>query len=324
VPTLIPGTTAILRCLLLSSMSLAAVGGSGADRPARQGTGAYLGQTPPGETPVPFAPAILSAVSPWVEATEFSPDGTQFFLAVGDASYSSARLLYARRVNGAWTPFEEPPFVSGFAFAHEPVFSTDGTTLTFTGRKATGPQGLWTVRYADQGWGAPVALPLPVSGDFKEWRGSYQSDGTLYFGSTRSGMLQVYKAYVDAARGLAVDQVGPPISTRTYEGYPCIAPDGRFLVFYSARGGAATGADLFVSFADGRGGWGTPVNLGAGFNTAADEYGAHLSSDGRYLFFTRHSAQGNGIYWVATSAIDRLAPPSRSPSSPAAAPRPSP
>ena len=61
-----------------------------------------------------------------------------------------------------------------------------------------------------------------------------------------------------------------------------------------------------MSFSDGQGGWGAPVNLGANFNSGYDEYGAHLSADEKFLFFTRHTPQGNTIYWVATSAIDKL------------------
>jgi hypothetical protein len=61
-----------------------------------------------------------------------------------------------------------------------------------------------------------------------------------------------------------------------------------------------------VSFREARKGWGTPVKLGPEFNSPDDEYGAHLSSDGKYLFFTRHTPQGDTIYWVAVSAIDKL------------------
>jgi Tol biopolymer transport system component len=266
--------------------------------------GIYFGQTLPGETPVLFAPEILHSVSAWVEATEFSPDGSLFFLAVGDSTYSSAKLYYSKRVNNVWTPFSEPPFLSGFSFSHEPVFSADGTTLTFTGKKGAGTLDLWTVRYTAQGWDTPVAMPAPINSNAKEYRGSYMSDGTMYFGSSRSGMMQVYKARNDTSRVPAVELVGPPISTKSFEGDPCIAPDGRFLMFYSARNRESS--DLYVSFHDGKGGWGTPINLGDRFNSSADEYGAHLSSDGKYLFFTRHTATGNSIYWVATSAIEKL------------------
>jgi Tol biopolymer transport system component len=266
--------------------------------------GIYFGQALPGDMPVPFAPEILQSISRWVAGTAFSPDGTQLVVAVGAADYSGAGLYSTTRVNDEWTPVAAAPFASDFIYSNEPVFSSDGKTLTFTGRKSTGTQDLWTVGYADRRWGTPVALPSPINSAAKEFRGSYMADGTLYFTSARSGMYQVYRGYKDAAQRLLVELVGPPISTNSYDGDPCIAPDGRFLIFNTVRDRKS--ADLYVSFRDARGGWGTPINLGPQFNTANDEYGAHLSPDGKYLFFTRHTAQGNGIYWVAVSAIEKL------------------
>jgi len=268
--------------------------------------GAYFGQALPGDTPVLFAPEILPSISAWVEATAFSPDGTQFFVSVGTPDYSGARLYHSTLVNGGWTPVAKASFISDFTYSHEPVFSADGKTLMFTGRQSTGSLELWTVSYDGHRWGRPVALPSPINSEAKEFRGSYMSDGTLYFTSGRSGMNQVYRAAKNAAHSLVVDLVAAPVSTNSYEGDPCIASDGRFLIFSSARDGKS--ADLFVSVADARGGWGTPINLGPAFNTPDDEYGAHLSSDGKYLFFTRHTSQGNGIFWVAVSAIEQLKP----------------
>jgi len=270
--------------------------------------GAYFGQSLPGETPVPFAPEILNSVSAWVEATDFSPNGTQFLMAVGDASYSSARLYYSNCVDSVWTPFVDAPFISDFTFSHEPRFAKNGTTLTFTGKKATGSQDLWIVPYRDTSWGQPSALPSPINSDGKEWRGSTTSDGIVYFGSDRasSGVNQLYKAYRDSSQQWVAEKLGAPINMNAYEGDPCVAPDGRFLIFYSARSGIS--ADLYVCFSDENGGWSKPILLGPEYNTANDEYGAHLSSDGKYLFFTRHTPKGNGIYWVATSAIEKLKP----------------
>ena len=268
--------------------------------------GAFFGLTPPGETPLAFVPEVLNSVSPWVEATAFSPDGTLFFLAVGAADYSTARLYYSKCVNDVWTPFAEPPFIADFTFSHEPVFSADGKTLTFTGMKATGSIDQWTVSYVNGAWGVPVALPSPINSDAKEYRSCRMADGTLYFGSNRTGMMQVYKAFRDSTEKLVVVKLEPPINMNAYEGDPCIAPDGRFLIFHSGRDGVST--DLYVSFSDGNGGWKAPIKLGADFNSPNDEYGAHLSSDGKYLFFTRHTPQGNGIYWVALSAIEKLKP----------------
>jgi hypothetical protein len=280
---------------------------AGLGAPKVPNRGAYFGQALPGETPVPFAPEILASLSAWVAGTEFSPDGKYFFASVGAPDYSSARLYFRRLVNGEWTPFAEAPFLAGFTLSNEPVFSADGSRLMFTGRKGTDKPDLWTVSCSEQGWGTPTALPAPINSASGEWRGSTMRDGTFYFTSNRTnGVYQIFKATPDARQNLVVEPLGPPVNTNSFEGDPCIAPDGRFLVFNSARDQKS--ADLFVSFRSAQGGWGTPINLGPRFNTADDEYGAHLSSDGKYLFFTRHSATGNRIFWVAVSAIDRLRP----------------
>jgi hypothetical protein len=101
-------------------------------------------------------------------------------------------------------------------------------------------------------------------------------------------------------------QISQPVAEALVGAAMNLAPDGRFLIFSSARDGKS--ADLYVTFPDARGGWGTPINLGPAFNSPYDEYGANLSADGKYLFFTRHTPQGNRIYWVAVSAIEQLKP----------------
>ena len=49
--------------------------------------------------------------------------------------------------------------------------------------------------------------------------------------------------------------------------------------------------------------------MGPEINTADDEYGPRVASDGKYLFFTREKrGEAMDIYWVAASAIARLKP----------------
>ena len=90
---------------------------------------------------------------------------------------------------------------------------------------------------------------------------------------------------------------------RVAQSDPMISPDGKYLIFTSTRPGGAGGGDLYVTFADGKGGWSAPDNLNQfipGTNTGDFEYGASLSSDERYLFFVRLSpkAQTCHVYWV--------------------------
>ena len=161
------------------------------------------------------------------------------------------------------------------------------------------------VRRSGDGWDAPEALPAPINtATANEFRACWMPDGSLYFGSMREGMMHIYHATRNAAGQWAVQSLPAALNRLSTEGDPCVASDGRFIIFY----GGQSQSDLSVSFADGAGGWTTPVRLGLAFNSMTDEYGACLSADGKFLFFTRHTRQRNTILWVAVSAIDQLRP----------------
>lgn len=84
---------------------------------------------------------------------------------------------------------------------------------------------------------------------------------------------------------------------------PSFAPDGRSVYFFSSRPGGAGGDDLYVvSFDPAGGGYGAPVNLGAGVNTSGDEWAPMLSADGRHLLFASdgHGGQGKHDLFIAT------------------------
>jgi len=270
---------------------------------------AYFGQKPPGEMPEPFAPGILAA-NPFLGPVAFSPDGTECFFTVDDAWYTQQSLYVTRYVNEAWTPQVLAPFVAGFDKSAEAYFSPDGNRLYFSAHARGSGSGmdLWMVDRAGTGWGTPVRLPAPINSDANEFHFSKGPDGTIYFLSNRSGSPQIYRARQNADRTFLVELIPAPVlSVGTYDGDPTIAPDGRFLVFHSGRAGGFGAVDLHVSFPDGKGEWTKPMNLGADFNTAADEYGAMLSPDGKYLFFVRHSLKKGELFWVSTRAIDKFA-----------------
>lgn len=273
--------------------------------------GAWFGQKPPGRTPQPFAPAILDSVSRWCNGIAFSPDGRECFLSIGGATYGGSLIVHATCAAGAWTPFAPLACLDGFVTAMEPHFSPDGGTLYFTGKHAGEFRRLYAITRTGAAWGAPVPEPAPIAGEGDAYRGSRTDDGTWYFGLQERGMPQIRRATPDGATGLRVEMMGPPVNQWTYEGDPCIAPDGRWLVFNSARNAAAGGSDLYVSFPDGKGGWGPPIPLGPAYNSPVDEYGATLSPDGRRLFYTRHGLDDNRIFTVDVAAIDAMRPAAR-------------
>ncbi len=293
---------------LLCALQLLVSGGASAAAGTIPRDAFYLGQKPPGEKPERFTPDLLSSI-PFLGIVAFAPRGGECFITVDDASYSTQKLLTSRYLDGAWTAPEPAAFSTGFEKAAEPFYSADGKRLTFTAQAKDSKTGMdfWTVDRSCRGWGSPVRLPSPINSDANEFHFCRVLDGTTYFLSNRSGSAQVYRARQKRGAAPEVELVPAPVlSVGTYDGDPCVAPDGRFLVFHSGRAGGFGAVDLYVSFPDGKGEWTPPVNLGADFNTADDEYGAWLSPDGKYLFFVRHSPQSGELYWVSISAIEKL------------------
>jgi Tol biopolymer transport system component len=86
--------------------------------------------------------------------------------------------------------------------------------------------------------------------------------------------------------------------------HPAVAPDESFIVFSGRFEGGAGGTDLYVIFKGSDGSWTTPTSMGPAVNTRHVESSPTLSSDGRFLFFSRQQQ----VWWVDASVIDALRP----------------
>jgi hypothetical protein len=90
-------------------------------------SGPYFGQTPPGTTPVIFAPGILSLANRMEARLAFSPDGNECFFTVPQGfDFSEVRMYYTKCVHDKWTPQEKAPFTTAvdFVLASAPVRSS--------------------------------------------------------------------------------------------------------------------------------------------------------------------------------------------------------
>lgn len=76
---------------------------------------------------------------------------------------------------------------------------------------------------------------------------------------------------------------------------PSFAPDGSGVYFFSNRAGGVGGDDIyFVAFDRASGIYGAARNLGAGINSAGDEWGPTVSPDGKRLMFCTDGRGGAG------------------------------
>ncbi|MFZ1683349.1 MAG: hypothetical protein WAU88_04370 [Candidatus Zixiibacteriota bacterium] len=278
-----------------------------------QGSSAYLGEPVPGEKPVIFAPEFLSARYHFVARLAFSPDGTECYFTVTDATFAHPKILWTRLTDGVWSEPIQPSFADSNWKNHEPFISHDGTKLYFTSDRqaqpATNRRDFWVVERTSSGWSEPTRLPAPINSDFTEFFFCQGGDGTIYFSSNRPGgssQLDIYRVRQIPGQPAQAENLGPVINGGIYNGDACIAPDGRFLVFGTVRMDGRGGMDLYVTFPNGSGGWTAPTSLGNEFNTSADEYGPTLSPDQKYLFFTRHDGTKADVNWVQASVLEKI------------------
>ncbi len=54
--------------------------------------------------------------------------------------------------------------------------------------------------------------------------------------------------------------------------------------------------------------WCEPKNLGNDINSERSEYGATISPDGRYFFYTSSKNGNEDIFWISAEFISKLKP----------------
>ena len=272
-------------------------------------TGKYLGQPAPGDSPVIFAPGIISAQEHFEHSSlVFAPDYTEIFWSSDFTESGFYDIVHMKTENGRWSS----PRLAAFNENHHagnPLFSYDGGKLYFSSRRppagetGTSDTNIWVVEKAGGSWSEPKLLDDVINSEQSESVQSISRNGTLYF---RRGMemfrskqvkgvfQQPEKLEVSLGKGARIQAL-------------FAAPDESYLLLESFGAEGYGGADLYACYRLKDGSWSAPVNLGPKINTGATERFPSVTPDGRYLFFLRVS-DGSDFFWVSTGIIETLKP----------------
>ncbi|HRW63711.1 MAG TPA: hypothetical protein P5132_09495 [Bacteroidales bacterium] len=268
--------------------------------------GDYLGQTPPGDTPVVFARGIVSDTLLQHSAPTFSPDGNEVFWW---SYYYGEKTQYfhktMRRINNRWTVPEISPFLG------EPFFSPDGKRLYLTA--LDGPN---YVEKKEEGWSEPKTNGLIAH--FPEIKMVYWTsitrNNTLYF----NGYAEGYKFNMALYRSeLLNGEYSKPELLPSHINIPgegmlnqtvYIAPDESYLIYCSRCFTPVDDkGDLYICFRNSDGSWTERIKLNERINTEGMERFPSVSPDGKYFFFNRYDPEYNeDVYWVSAKFIDSL------------------
>lgn len=274
--------------------------------------GDYLGQTPPGDSAIVFAPGIISTDTTIEHGYPcFSPDGNEVYwqsnLRHKDKE-TDVSLNRMRCIDGKWTIAEPSPY------GGMPSFSSDGNKLFFIHAIGEEERGIYFIEKQGENWSEKKSLNIIAR--FPELKYMYgpsiTDNGTLYFfGHTEEletrNNFGIYRTeFIDGA--YAKPELLPQ-SINTAGGVlnwtPFIAPDGSYLLFSSNR--LNNQQDIFISFRQSDGTWTEAYNLGEKVNLGRGERFPAVSPDGKYLFFTRWVSSNNeDIMWVSTKIIDDI------------------
>ena len=266
--------------------------------------GPYLGQTPPGPIAQVFAPGLICDTRPHRLETHghLSADGNIFCFRRLDYIYIT------ENTDQGWTTPKRIKSIPSMTWSW--CLSPDANSIYFmrqhirTIRNRYDPSKRWSFHCCmrtSQGWSLPRELGPPFSdavGGF-----SVAADNSIYFNSGRGGFWVSPLVGNTWARAIKI-----PVEMGNLKGHhPGIAPDESFLVFYSIRPGALGGTetDLYLTLRRPDGTWTKPQNMGPRINSGYHEFGARISPDKKYMFFTRSNgwnlnrySDTADIYWV--------------------------
>lgn len=275
--------------------------------------GDYFGQTPPGDSAVIFAPGIISLSDRKESQIAFSSNRNECYFTI--SVNGLFKIYYTKNINNKWSKQEEVSLSENQNTAF-PFLSADGNRIYFTNfYNDWSGIDIWMAERTTGGWSDPLLLPSPINSDKNDLYFTETANNVIYFSSSRPGGFgggDIWYIRTLSNQSLQAENLGVIVNSSSSDISPCIAPDESFLIFSSDRPGGYGFQDLYICFNKGNNRWTTPVNMerrGAKINIPGrHQLVPSLSPDGKYLFFARHSHDGqtSDIYWVSTKVIDDI------------------
>lgn len=269
----------------------------------------YLGQIPPGMMAQVFLPDFVSTEDGELNAI-FSSDFQEFYFTRRGVPGTPPRIMVARRGPTGWERPVSLAFDERFS-AIDLFLIDDGQRMIFCSnrphREGDSPRGdhdFWVSVREGSDWGEPQLFAPEALSDSEDFYPVLTASGNLYFNSQREGpgTNNIYRAAWIQGRHGPAEKLPAPINSDFREFDAFVSPGEDLIIFSSNRPGGLGGADIYLSSLE-NGRWSQPRNLGAAVNSEASEYGAMLSPDGRFLFFTRSRAGMEDVYWVSAAVL---------------------
>lgn len=265
----------------------------------------YLGQTPPGDSAIVFAPGKVSLPNRKESCITISPDGKSIYYSIEFwPSSGTPYILHYEFKNNKWNGPDTATF-SKNRMTNEPIFAFNGSRIYLDANPTLNQIGTVDLSYVaktDTTWSNPKSLGSPPNLSQDQYHPSIVSDTSVYFSASNGLVVRCqYHNGLYQQRFILPYPVNYANTTQTW-GDPFVSPDESFLIFKSTRSGGYGGNDIYISYKKANGTWTNPKNLGNKINTQYDETSGDITPDGKYMTF----GSNKDLRWVSAGFIDSL------------------
>ena len=168
---------------------------------------------------------------------------------------------------------------------------------------------IYTVNKTETGWDNAIKMESTINTDEHEASGCLSEDKSTYYFTRWSVTKNECAIYVSKMRNqqwLVAEKLSENVNLPGFKSmHPCLSKDGTKLYFSSNRPGGSGKMDLwYVKLNDKEKTEGSPVNMGAKFNTTEDEVTPFIHFQTNTLFFSSNGLPGFGGLDVFKSTYD--------------------
>ena len=276
----------------------------------------YFGQSEPKTTPVIFAENLISKKGRFEHGVSFTPDTQELAFGILDGNVNKGAIYYSKKVKNKWTtPEVFKPLKKESVYL--PYFTPNGKSLLYTQSIPDTNRlyitDIWKLEKIDNNWSFANKIETPLSSINREASACMTNDGTIYFSSNRNceGKENCFTA--DLFNSKLIDNkyqnvvALAALNSLNDEESIFISPKEEYVIFCRYTDDE-TFVDLYISYLNSNNKWTEPQLLDPTINSKNWDRRPYVSTDNKFLFFTRLDFEENNliesdIYWVNTLKV---------------------